>query len=413
MAPARILALLLLAACQPISIAGPDTGVEPEIVDDSAPADDSAPPEDSGEVVPSALPAIFNDAVLHRIDISLTSIGVAALDEEPYEWVPADVVIDGEAVDNIGLRLRGKIGSFRTMSGKPKFKLDFKEFESDQRFQGLKHLSLNNSVVDCSYLRETAGYALFREAGYPASLASYAQVYVNGEPYGLYVVVEVPDDKFLDRNFEESGGNLYDGKYLWYGGWNYAMADFTPEAEDNFELEEGEDVGGADLHNITLAAREDGSFEDRFGEFIDLEQLHRFMLLEQWIGHLDGYTLNTNNYRVYFRPEDGKAILIHWDLDYAFLTARSWGFSWSRPEGVVAQICWDDDACRDEQAAVLATLNPDMQAVLTRIDGYRELIEDAALDDPRRECQSYEVSPDQDSIIAWLEGSKARLEGAW
>ena len=52
------------------------------------------------------------------------------------------------------LRLRGKLGSFRDVNEKPKWKLDFNQYFPDRRFYGLESLSLNNSVGDCSYLRE-------------------------------------------------------------------------------------------------------------------------------------------------------------------------------------------------------------------------------------------------------------------
>ena len=117
-------------------------------------------------------PYIFKQDRIHRIDIELPSESVDSLAVEPYEYVVGDAIIDGATLSDVGVRLRGKIGSFRTLDGKPKVKLDFNAYVDGRRFQGLESLSLNNSVVDCSYLKEALSYRVFEELGVPASRKS-------------------------------------------------------------------------------------------------------------------------------------------------------------------------------------------------------------------------------------------------
>lgn len=220
---------------------GGDPGAGPPVTEESA----------GGYEADSAW--IFSDKTIHTIEITLPDASVASLEAEPYEWAPGDVSIDGEVVPQIGVRLRGKIGSFRTLSQKPKFKLKFNELVEDQRFYGLEALSLNNSVVDCSYLKEPLGYRIFALSGVPTERVGFARVSVNGSDYGLYVLVEVPDDRFLKRTYKNPGGNLYDGKYIWYGGFNYTLLDFNSGVDDLYGLEEGADVGNADIIAISQA----------------------------------------------------------------------------------------------------------------------------------------------------------------
>src|SRR5262249_53712914 len=136
--------------------------------------------------------SLFSDSVIHEITITIPDDGWTALTNDPYDYTPADATFDGEAISDVGLRLRGKVGSFRPITGKPKFKFDFEEYVSGQELHGLKALALNNEVVDCSYLKEPIGYRIFRDAGLPASRTGFAHLTVNGMDYGLYVIVEYP-----------------------------------------------------------------------------------------------------------------------------------------------------------------------------------------------------------------------------
>ena len=385
-------------------VGGVDTSVE-QIVG-------TGEPEDTGDPVETEF---FDDTFLHQIDLTLSDESIAGIKADPYTFVDAAVTVDGAAFAHVGVRLRGKIGSFRRLNGKPKFKIDFNRYVQDQRLGDYETLALNNEVVDCSYLREPSGYMLFRQLGLPAPRTVFTAVTLNGEDYGLYVAVEFPDDTFLRMNYADGTGNLYDGKYVYGGGWNYTMVDFTASQVDGFQLEEGTDVERADVRAISDALEADTSFDERVGALVDTNEFHRHLVGEQWIGHLDGYALNTNNYRVYFDPEDGRADLLVYDLDYAFLEASSWGMAWGRPLGVMASACWKDEVCvaAHRQAVTDGLAIIDSDAILAAYDGWLALIGDAADADPRRECGTNSVYSEQAAVRAWIEGGSAKLEAFW
>ena len=394
--------------------------VDLEIVDPAGPGE--ALPEHTGDASeddawlnPDPAP-IFDDTVMHTVALILGDEARAALLADPYAWVQGDVTLDGERLSAVGVRLRGKIGSFRSINKKPKFKIDLNRYVSDQEFQGLEAISLNNEVVDCSYVREPAGYAVYHAMGLAAPHTAFATVTVDDMDYGLYVLVEVPDDQFLKGNYKESKGNLYDGKYLYYGGYDYEMVDFTPSLDGNFTLEEGEDVGLADVKAITAALRSDeGSFAERLDPLVDLDQLHRLVAVEQWIGHVDGYSLDQNNYRVYFNPYDDRAEIIPWDLDYAFYTPRSWGMSWDSPSGALIKGCWADEDCKaaQKEAVQSAVERIDTPALLARFDAWTALIASSAEADPKRECRAASVAPSQEEVREWLEARPDTVLDWW
>lgn len=366
-------------------------------------------------VAPQYEADFFDDTFIHTVDIELSTAAKSDLRSDPYEYVAATVVVDGWTFPGVGVRLRGKIGSFRDLSGKPKFKLDFNRFVEDGSLGAFESLGLNNAVVDCSYMRETVGYSLFRQLGLPAPRTTYTQVTVNGDDYGLYVAIEFPDDHFLDSRYADGTGNLYDGKYLYYTNGSYALVDFTPELVGNFRLEEGTDVANADVNAIAEAIPAAGTFAERLDPLVHSASFHRFLAAEQWVGQLDGYALNSNNYRVYFDPEDGRADLLVYDLDYAFYPSGSWGVGWEAPVGRLAQACWADAACLADHAAAAQAIaaEVDTAALLADVDRWTELIRDAARNDPRRECEGRQVLTDQAGMRAWVESGSSTLAGFW
>ncbi|MCK6502207.1 CotH kinase family protein [Myxococcota bacterium] len=393
---------------------------------DGGTADDTGEPtptpsltvEEIGDQDPDLDGWLFDPLAMHTIDLTLSPEARAALDASPWDYVEGSVTIDGVPMERVGVRLRGKIGSFRYLSGKPKFKIDFNQYVEDQRFHGLETLSLNNSVVDCSYLKEPIAYRVMRDAGIAASRTSFAWVTVNGATYGLYVLIETPDDRFLARNFEEPDGNLYDGKYVWYADGSYELLDFASGDDHLFQLEEGTDVGHADITAVSEAVAAwwgTGRFEEQLSTLVDMEQLHRVLAAEQWVGHNDGYAMNTNNYRVYFDPLDGRMRMVPWDFDYSFLNDWEWGMSWSSPRGTLASGCWRDEHCHAAQAEAVGTLvdSLDVTALLELYDEMAELTYGPMIEDPRRECSYASVMYTRDLVRPWIEGRGEALRTSW
>ena len=363
--------------------------------------------------------AFFDDAVIHDIAITLPSSSITALGVDPYTKAPGDITIDGATLPDIGVRLRGKIGSYRTLSGKPKFAIDLNYTHADQRYMGVEELSLNNEVVDCGYMKEPLAYKLMREAGVAAGRTSFARVTVNGAAYGLYVIVETPDDRFLVHNFPDPSGNLYDGKYVWYGGYSYQLLDFWGYVADMYQLEEGTDVRHTDIWDVVYAlytSPSDPTWYDTVNAVVDLPQFTRYLAVEELIGHNDGYAMNTNNYRVYFDPNNGgRAVFIPWDFDYAFLHDYEWGFSWYSPSGRLARACLSNADCLAEYKASMTTLldSLDVPALQSWYDDRVALISDDAEADMRRECGQPSVLYYQSYVRGWLDTEPAAIRSYW
>lgn len=327
-----------------------DTGID-ELPGDTA--GDSGEPADSGDTgePADAYDGLFSLDKVHTIDITLSQDAMHDLRLTPKEYVKASVVVDGEPFDDVGVRLKGS-GSFQDLSGKAAFKIDFNRYDPEQSYHGKGKLTLNNMTHDENQLHEVVAYAAFAAAGLPYSRVGYAWVTVNGEDYGLYSNVETADRDYLERNFGQRDGNLYEGGYPYYpDSWDHA--DFSTAEVDHFELESGTDVADADLEAVVTAMASPAETMDAdLGAVVDLDQYARFQILESWTGQWDGYAFASNNFRVYVdHGGDEKLRMVPTGLDFCFTEYGGRMFRATSPLGVA---CQRNPTCNARFSAVLA-----------------------------------------------------------
>lgn len=376
-------------------------------------------------------PAVWDDPVPHdgdawlfapdrisRVDLEVGPAAEAILRaqrmvDESRDQVAARAIVDGEDAGTVGLRLGGGSGSFRPWDDKPKLRLDFR-FVDDDRFHGLERLALNNGKMDCGSLGEALAARAFEAAGVPASRTGWAQVFVNGADYGLYVVVEVQDDRFLDRAFGDDDARLYDGSYRW-AGWLPYFLDFGRGRDHRYVLEEGDDVGFADLVEVSdgvEGALRDDRLPERLVAAVDWDEVLRFAAVDQWLGVEDSYPTNRNNVSVVF-PTGGPMALAPWDLDTAFREEDE--REWSHPRGRLLEACQRDPRCRADWAAAVREVADALGAVDwddelgVRLQTTREGVDG----DPRSRCSPEELEERRARIGDWLPTAGSRLRAAW
>jgi hypothetical protein len=108
-------------------------------------------------------------------------------------------------------------------------------------------------------------------------------------------------------------------------------------------------------------------------------------------------------------------VYVPFDFDYAFLSDGGWGVGWTGPLGRLAAECFEDRGCRAAQVTavedMLARVNPtDLRA---RFDRMREVIQPDVDADPRRECNSGQVTAYQDVLGAWIDSREPQVRATW
>ena len=362
-------------------------------------ADDAGDGGDGGGPVDDS--ALFNLDVVHQVEITLSEGAGRQLSADPYNYVQADVVVDGLRFGEVGVRVKGRLGSYREFPQKSALKVDLLEFGGEARLFGHEKFNLNNMVQDCAKTKELAAYGLHRMSGTPAVRVAYAEVFVDGVPFGLYTLVEDYDDEFLQRNFVEDEGNLYDGDYYLWPDGHYTLVDFQRDSQRYFELDEGTEVGLNDVEGVSRAIEGGWAGLDPLWELIDRDQHAAFVAATAFTGQADSYAFYSNNYRVYFDPaRGGRGVFLPWDPDWAF----DHGMSPVSPYGLVTQACFADPACFAELQSVLAELSaaaPD-SALADELRQARALIAPALARDGRLEHGPEQIAACQDDVEAWL-----------
>jgi len=254
-----------------------------------------------------------------------TRPGLAGYLGVDHQFGRADVTVDGETVSGIGLRYKGNGTFFEGFNAqKLSFKLDFSEYQNDQKFRGLTKLNLHNCVTDPSMLREALSYELFREAGIPCPRVGFARVSlaVPGEfenkSCGLYTVVEQVDTDFLKNRYGSSEGLLLKpssfGIFRYFGEhWEDYVKPYVPQT-DATPAQQRRVIDFARL----LQQADDETFDQQVEEFLDVDEFLRFLAVNVLLCNLDSFLGGTQNHYVYLEPRSNKFQYLPWDMDHSF-----------------------------------------------------------------------------------------------
>lgn len=368
----------------------PDDPVDPQPPDPAPPA----PPDPTEDEY--AFP--FGLAV-HAFALEIGPLEWASLLEQPKEYVPGRFLYAGEVYEPVAIRLKGN-GSFQPIDAKPSFKIKFDEYVEDLEFHGLDRLVLNNMANDPSCLHERVAHRVFRAVSVPDVRASHASITVNGEPYGLYSVVENVDKDFLERWYAEPDGSM----------WEMFDVDFAPADIPRFEHEEGPDDRAVLEALAEILEEPEGSDWAAVAELVDTDAFLRYFAASAVLGQFDAwpYSYPGDDVHLYLDPSDGRLDFIPHGADETFEDPQ-------RPitfvYGSLARVCLDDPAC-------LAAFTAEVWAVqerLTEIDTLGYLAEIEALlrphveADPRRTWTLQEVESALASMRAFLTGRPDKL----
>ncbi|MCB9688748.1 MAG: CotH kinase family protein [Alphaproteobacteria bacterium] len=372
------------------------------------------------EDVPAApdVPVFARDRI-HEIRLELGPEAQATMDAEVGTYVTGVLTYDGQVLDRIAVKRRGKGGSLRPMGGKPKLRVDLNREVPGGGLGELKALILDNAVQDCSSIKMPLAFDVFALAGNAAPRSGYAHVVIDGEDKGLYYLTEEIDERFAEVWTGDPDAAVFDGSYANKPGEPLALADFDWETVDRFDQEEGPDLGGAQLDRIVeaLDAWEAGTATVQdVAQVLDWDSWIGHLAAEEWVGHADGYVLMPNNEWIVI-PADGRSRVVAWDTDQTFVEDWQWfiGTRWNDPGGRIARLCVADPTCAERKRQVMANLMDAVDAadLHGELDRLSALTLAATRADPRRECAVESVDVFRAAVGAWIDERSSALRGVY
>lgn len=245
------------------------------------------------------------------------------------------LIYDGEVYDHIEFNVRGEYSTYVT--GKNKWRYRFHRghhFQARDNF-GKKYkkrwndMKVNGGATPWTSpnrgmagIDECLSFRLFELAGVPTSRTNYFHFRVidgtaeanpssqyDGDMWGLYYCVEVPDTRFLsDRDLPD--GNLYK--------LEYPIRQYNQGAE--------EPVGPGDITTVR-SLMSTSQPEQWWRDNVDHLSYGRYKGVAEAVTHYDQRDQSQGHY--FHNPETGKWVMMPWDLDTMFQLTGKY-YTWDR-----------------------------------------------------------------------------------
>ena len=247
-----------------------------------------------------------------------------------FEYVKADITIDGEKFGDAGLRFKGN-SSYRFSSDgfKRPLKIDTNRFVTGQKLHGRTKFNLSNSYLDPAFMKEKLAYEVYQAAGIPTPGTGWAKVSLSIEGelkkknLGIYVLIEQVDENYLERKFGEKSKSSLLMKPESSANWQHPGEE-VEQYKEVFNIKEGED----NKEQITqfgdflrLIGEVSGTeFSNQIGEKMDLDFYAGYLAATSLLSSLDSYIGAPHNYYLMVDRADNKVRLFPWDVNEAFGT---------------------------------------------------------------------------------------------
>ena len=330
-------------------------------------------------------------------------------DDAPKKYMVASVEIDGDFIDSVGVRQKGYFSNWGSEGLKEPLKIDFNEYVEGTKYDGLKKLNLQNGFSDPSMMRDALAYRFMRDAGVAAPRTSYAKVYLNDTYWGLYVVVEQVDDRFLKNSFENSNGNIFkciDNTNLdWQGSVkiNY---------EDEFELKTNEELDEwNEFIDLVRKVNDEDEFEDSISTVLQMNNYLRVLAADVIMYNWDSYYDHGRNFYIYYDSTASAFQWIPWDYNLAFSNTETNIVvdydGWMAEEKPLIMNVMDSEIYREQYFNHLCVLLEEyftLENLENYLDDTKALILDALTEDPNKYYSISQFNTNINSDIIEVDG---------
>ncbi len=288
---------------------------------------------------------------LHRFRLLMTPADAAFLHASTNvmsnDRMGLTVVYDEEQVFyDVGVHLQGSERG-RDNSSRVGFTV---RLNSDQLFRGVQ----GNFVIDRSGGYSGRGgrhdeillwHAVNHAGGVPGLCCDLVQVFApraQEDSTGLLRMSAFDADYFAGQFEDGDEGNRYTLELIYYpttSVGNNAQAPKLPQPDDviNVDIQDRgenpenyrwifvqENHADRDDYSQLIALNKafsltGSALEAQTGQLADVDEWMRALAFKAFTGDVDTFTYGLNhNWKIYFRPEDGRALGLLWDMDYSF-----------------------------------------------------------------------------------------------
>ncbi|MCH5166042.1 MAG: CotH kinase family protein [Clostridiales bacterium] len=224
---------------------------------------------------------------------------------------------------------------------------DAKTVRKNRMLGGMEKIDIKyNSTKDETYVREMYAMKLFRDNGVIAphvTMCSVTALEKNAtkKNMGVYRIHEAIDEAFIARHFDDAEvGDLWKCTYSQKGPADMTNYDLDNRigVEDELNREfysydkktnkkKDKNTGLRDfssMRNFIETVSDVDTDASVISQYLDVEQFAKFEAVNYILGNPDCMRNNYNNYYVYFRKSDNKAVIIPYDYDRCLGLTNGW-----------------------------------------------------------------------------------------
>ena len=259
---------------------------------------------------------------------------------ETYRYEGA-FVYDGKVYDHIRMRIKGEFSTYQV--GKNKFKINFNKthrLEARDNYGNkykVKLDKINVHTMGCPWWRwqgfpvgapdigegglimnEATSLRFYQLAGVPASNSHYVHLRVvdnaqetnptdqyEGDFWGLYLIIEQPDGRFLDERLFPDG-NMYNAKGTGSNKRNQGPFDVTDNSDILAFIANGPD--GYNRSPVQPLSWWQAN--------VNLDEYYRYNAINYLVNNSD--LRDARNTTFYHNPDSGQWTMLPWDLDLTY-----------------------------------------------------------------------------------------------
>lgn len=273
----------------------------------------------------SASNAFFDETKVQQISLTVNPNDWATLRQNVLQntYYHAQFTWNGISMD-VGIRQHG--GATRS-AVKPNLDVNIAHYEKSQQFLGINFFLLKANNGDPSNLREFIAMKFYRVMGLTAPREAPAQLYVNGQLFGYFTIVEHLDTIFLSRNYGENGGYLYEWED--YAPYYWTVLGTDPSVYSPYlDLKTNQD--SPDLANFAAMVNaindsSDANFIAAISPYLNPAAYLEYAALDNFLSDVDGILYSDagiNNFYLYQFQGSTLYSFLPWDADETFMTPQ-------------------------------------------------------------------------------------------
>jgi spore coat protein CotH len=306
---AALASLPLGCGSSPSGGGGGPPGVEPNTV----------PPESSPDQ--QATVNFFDDSRVHEVRLWMSDDDFKSILEDTRgdDMRNATFSIDGIVMANVGVRPSGE-SSRVPGNQKMSMRVEFDAFAMGKKMGGFDEVKLSGSWDDPFIARDRLAYWVYRQV-MPAPRETAAQVWVNGQPRGVFEIEEVWGKEALASRFPDNTGPMYRLRGLTNTD-PYAYNGDDPAAYVPLPW----DPVGRSMIDPTVdaviapALQAVATGPDGLASAMDVDALLTYFAVSAIVSNTDGFTgpFEVDDHYQFHDPSTGKFTILPWDPDNTF-----------------------------------------------------------------------------------------------